>query len=376
MAFRYDAGELQKPVKQPNGWVRADGFITRTGVFKYRRADGSTVLEYRPPEEVFHPDSLASFEVVPLTNGHPPEGILTAENTQKYQRGTVIAPRADGHLMRAQFLITDADTIEAAKNGKNQLSGGYVCDIEDAPGVSPDGERYDAVQRNIRGNHVALVDTGRAGPAVRLRFDGAAIVLHDDTCPIQKGSATADTEISMIKFKVDGIDHEMSETAAQAVLKALSERDAQITAVKADGVKLQKALDEEKARADKADADLAKAREDLKEAPAKAAAAMKARADLEKQAEKVIGEMKFDGLSDRQVKEAVIKAEMPKAKLDGKSEDYVAGLFDRIVADAADDAEEAEESEDEVEVPRGDSNDVLATAQRKYQEALAKISPK
>jgi hypothetical protein len=369
MAVRYDTGELQKPVRQPNGWMRADGYITRTGVFRYRRADGSVVREYRPPEEVFHEDSLRSFDLVPLTNGHPPEGLLTSENTKKYQVGSVIAPRADGTRVRSQFLVTDADAIKDAEAGKQETSGGYVCDIEETPGVSPEGEHYDAIQRNIRGNHVALVDSGRAGPTVRLRVDEAQIVVDDSVSPIQKESTT---EKTMLKFKIDGIDHEMSETTAQAVAKALSERDNAVAAVKADAVKLQKELDAEKARADKAEGDLAKANKELKEAPAKIQAAMKARADLESNARKVLGsEEKFDEMTDRQVKEAVILNDIPKAKLDGKSDDYVEALFDRIVTDADEDSD----SDSEETIERSDS-DVLTEAQRKYNERLAQISPK
>lgn len=73
--LRYDkASPLSKPVRLPNGFVRAEGYLTRSGIFVYRDAQGKTVRELRPPEEVMHADSLASFGMMPVTNEHPDGG--------------------------------------------------------------------------------------------------------------------------------------------------------------------------------------------------------------------------------------------------------------------------------------------------------------
>lgn len=366
---RFDTGELSKPVKQPNGWLRADGFITRVGVFTYRKADGSTIREYRPPEEVFKQDSLESFAFVPLTNDHPADGLLDAENTHKYQVGTVVAPRADGAFVRSQFLVTHADAITALEAGKTQLSGGYVCDLDETPGTTPEGERYDAIQRNIRGNHVAIVAVGRAGPQVRLRMDSAeqldspARSVHSATNePIRKESGKEKTVI----LKLDGVEVDLPETAAQLVQKTLKAHEDKATALKSD-------LDKATAKADGLQADLEKAQTELKGAPAKALAAAKARAELEATASKILGEEKLDGLSDAEIKAKVLGQEMPKIKLDGKSADYVDALFDKVVADFQDEGEEREDAET---APIADARaDSVDAAQRKYFEALNKVQP-
>lgn len=374
MAVRYDTGELSKPVRQPNGWLRADGYITRTGVFKYRRADGSTIREYRSPEEVFHPDSLASFEHVPLTDDHPSVGLLDDENTHEFQRGTVIAPKPEGDKVRAQFLVTDAKAIKKSKSGKTQLSCGYVCDLDETPGVTPEGEHYDARQINIRGNHVALVAAGRAGPEVRLRAD-AAFDVSDEVgqySTIQPIQIESGKEISMTKFKIDGVDFEMSETAAQALMKVFGAHEAQVATAKADADKSKAEAEKARADADKAKDDAEKLRAELKDAPAKALAAAKSRADLEQKATEILGgEDKFDGLSDGEVKALVIAQEMPKLKLDGKSADYVDAMFDRIVADFS-----AETEENDSPIPHQDERDPVSAAQAKYQEALKKVAPR
>ena len=177
---RIDRGELQKPTKMANGWLRVDGKLTRTGVFAYRLGDGKVRRELRLPEEVFHADTLKSFGLVPVTDEHPPV-FLDASNTKEFARGAVSAgPRKDGKFVVGELLVTDAALIEKLEGGAaRELSCGYNCDLEEKVGVSEDGEHYDAIQRNIRGNHVAVVQKGRAGPEARVRMDGAGIEVLD-----------------------------------------------------------------------------------------------------------------------------------------------------------------------------------------------------
>ena len=112
--LRYDqASPLSKPVRLPNGFMRAEGYLTRSGIFVYRDAAGRAIRELRPPEEVMHPDSLASFGLMPVTNDHPSE-LLTADNAKEYQVGTVSeSVVAEGDKVRAALMITDAQAIEA-----------------------------------------------------------------------------------------------------------------------------------------------------------------------------------------------------------------------------------------------------------------------
>jgi hypothetical protein len=167
---RFDVGSLRAPKKLPNGWLRVDGYLTRSGVFSYKNPDGSERREYRPPAEVFKNDTMESFSLVPVTDDHPP-GLLDAANTKQYAAGAVAGnARRDGDHVAASMLVTDATLIAKMESGKQQVSCGYICDLEHTPG-EVDGQRYDAVQKNIRGNHVAIVDIGRAGPDARVRMD-------------------------------------------------------------------------------------------------------------------------------------------------------------------------------------------------------------
>ncbi len=148
----------------------------------YRDGGGRIRRELRPPEEVFDPASLKSLALVPVTNDHPPE-LLDSENLKRYQVGNVGDSVArEGLLVRAPVVVQDASAVAAVLTGKQQLSCGYEADLDETPGVY-DGVPYDAIQRRIRYNHLALVDLGRAGPSCKLKLDAAEEV-RMETCSI------------------------------------------------------------------------------------------------------------------------------------------------------------------------------------------------
>lgn len=307
MAFRVDKITLRPAKRLPNGSLRVDGVLTRTGVFEYRNGDGSVRKEYRPPEEVFKTDSIESFAMVPVTNDHPSEPI-TPENAKRFAVGAVGETiKQDGDLMIAPMVVYDAEAIAAMEAGKVQLSNGYSVDLDETPGVAPNGDRYDAVQRNIRGNHVAIVEAGRAGNVASVRMDTAFLVESNSMDLEQAKQRIADLEIEKI-----GLEAKVS--------KAEADRDRE----KARADKAEADRDSEKARADKAE----KAREDAKEGEADR---VRARVELEGKAKTILGEEFKVDASDRDLKVAVI------AKVDGafeageKSDDYIQARYDRAI---------------------------------------------
>ena len=113
----------------------------------------------RTPEEVFSEEAMASFEGKPVTNDHPPD-LIGPDDVSMYEKGHAQnvrkgSGRWDGFLI-ADLHIHSRDLIEAIKAGKREISCGYECEYDD----NGDGT---FTQRNIRGNHIAVVDKGRAG---------------------------------------------------------------------------------------------------------------------------------------------------------------------------------------------------------------------
>lgn len=170
-AYRIDLGRFSAPEMTEHGYLRADAFVTRTGIFEYQLLDGSIRRELRPAEEVFDWNSLHTLSEIPITNDHPPS-MLDANNTRNYVIGwTSKDVRKNKHFVECGLTIIAQDAINEIISGKKQeTSCGYVCDIEETPGVWQ-GERYDAIQRNIRYNHVAVVEYGRAGRDVKIHMD-------------------------------------------------------------------------------------------------------------------------------------------------------------------------------------------------------------
>lgn len=318
---RADLGSLRSPEKFENGWRRVDALFTRTGVFVYWNADGTSRAEYRPPEEVFDAASLASLASVPFTNNHPSD-LLTADNAADHVRGWTHQDIArEGDYVRGSIKVIDKATADAMDRGKLQLSCGYRCDLDFTPGEI-NGVKYDAIQRRIRYNHISLVDTGRAGPNVRARNDGYSADL---------AAAIKDTENKpMESITLDGVTFEVTKQVAQAIAKYDAACKAAIDAAKA-------AADKALARADSADVALAAEKAARKDAedPAR----VRARVTLQVTAAKYLpADTKFDGMSDREIKAAVVaKLSKPIAadKLD--SDSYVSGRFDAEIerADAS-----------------------------------------
>lgn len=171
-----DTGSLKPAERTKEGYLRCEGLISRAGnVQEYTQADGKIQREYRPPEEVFSPESLASLDGLPFTKEHPPT-LLDALTAKQYAVGAVANPRKEGDYVAARIIVYDADMIAAMQMGKQELSVGYDCELDPTPGVTSDGEVYDVVQRNIVGNHVAGVDSARAGEKARVRLDSAGNV--------------------------------------------------------------------------------------------------------------------------------------------------------------------------------------------------------
>lgn len=206
----------QHKYKTPEGYlICVDSVLARTGPQTYRKnelfvdaEDDSEIEVGRSPDEVFAPETLASFENKPITIEHPHEDV-NIENYKDYAVGfvrDVKQGKFDGQdVILGTLVITDKDAIEGIENGEHvELSCGYDCDIEDGD----DGYQ----QKHIRGNHVALCEAGRAGVAkivdsveddynydIETNFDK---ILYDLTANnIDYSSAAYDTQL--IWFKDD-----------------------------------------------------------------------------------------------------------------------------------------------------------------------------
>ena len=160
--------------KDINGFIEVEGNpISKVGVFPYSGIQISDELDpekiymiYRPEEELSNSETIESFKLVPFTDEHTmlgpsSEGMMPAE--KKGVHG-VIGEKVyyeDGYL-KGNLKIFSEKLTDSIDNGKTELSIGYRCLYDMQNGVY-NGQKYDGIQREIRGNHLALVEEGRSG---------------------------------------------------------------------------------------------------------------------------------------------------------------------------------------------------------------------
>lgn len=373
---RFDQSQLAGSQRTPQGFLKAPlSNLTRIGVLKYRTADGKIRRELRHPEDVFHPDSLATLSMAPLTNEHP-EGAVTPDNVKKLSIGSVGQNIShDDTFVQGDVIVMEKDSIGEVEAGdKVELSTGYTCKLEEAPGIY-EGEEYDVRQRNIVYNHVCITKLGRAGPEVRLRLDS------QDAIQLTK-------EIEMEKITINGVEYECS----PELKKALEAQMAQATQASQDAATKMaeevKAKEAATAKADEAGskvevvqakADELQAKVDSLEEKVKTrmdsnvfAKAVQERVALEKVAAHVLKKdsSEFASISDVDLKKQVITAKS-KADLTGKSDVYIAARFDSIAEEATEEIKNVETVQKAFE-SRFDSrkNDSDAAKERQRQRTL------
>lgn len=189
------------------GYLRIDvARLTRVGVFTYGDGQGDTWGELRTEDQVADPASLRSFELKPLTDDHPSE-FVTSTNIKDLQKGTIGSDVTFRHpFVEASIIVTDAVVIQKIKDGKVELSCGYTAQVIADSGTTDSGVSFAARQTNIRGNHVALVDRGRAGSECRI--------------PLGRGDAfhliTQGHDMKTRKITIDGVEHEVLIAVADA----------------------------------------------------------------------------------------------------------------------------------------------------------------
>lgn len=185
--FRADVGQTGKAERLPDGRLITTALITKPGVFEYLdvKYPGGIRRELRLDEEVFSKATMDSMQMLPITRGHPPK-LLTTDTAKIYSVGAtgerVTRERVDGtedHLA-TKVMVADTSTIAKMDETDGACSVGYYCEIEKKAGTHPKYGRYDVIQRNIRGNHLAVaIGSARAGDFARVRMDS---MNYDEVC--------------------------------------------------------------------------------------------------------------------------------------------------------------------------------------------------
>lgn len=321
---RYDSVQIKAHFDE-HGFLVDRPIVARIGAQEYSTPYGKRV-EFRPSSEVFKGDSLQSFAGKPLTIGHV---TVTPQNATDVVVGTCAgAGVRNGIGVEVPVSVYAESAIAKAKSKETaELSVGYTSeDIEESGwGSNETGEyifekdlkqdeqppegwvKFDALQTNIKVNHIAMVFKGRAGIA-KLNLDSIQELPYDSDVQLTK------EDLKMFKIKVDSVDVEVPEVVVSHVAKLQAEI-AQAQG-KADGLEAER--DVLKVKVDGMQAEIDSAVEKVK-------------ADMEAHAEIVaLGSelgIKCDGLDSKQIKAEYVKLVFGN-DVSAKSDAYIDNAFD------------------------------------------------
>ena len=380
---RLDSIKVDETYYTSEGFLIDHPIVTTVGIFEYMNPDGSIRRELRLPEEVFAPESLASYKGKPIIVTHR-AGRVTTDNVEKETIGTILSEASkDGENVRAEIVIHNTDAL---KTGLRELSLGYDLDLDETPGEW-NGQPYDAIQRNIRVNHLALVSAARAGEQARLNIDekenltggpemeqnktdsglspeeleeaiadfiakkNAATTSTDGDAATDEPTPAPDGEVTTtvnpeeqandedvvqsVKERRDRRDAETASNSKETALETITQQDADIDALLKLIEQLRAERDFAGANADGNDADCGTVQKDGDESKSQSlnldSAAIDRLVASKIDVIRIADQLHLDGVDVMSVKDGkktVIKSVYPDMRLDGKSDDYIDALFD------------------------------------------------
>lgn len=330
-----DVTIVDKYEETPEGYlVFKDVKVSRTGTQKYMGYElgfepdddeyMKELVAYRPDSEVFQEESMNSFKNKPVTDEHPWE-MVHSSNFKDFTKGITGSnvSKTDTHVVIDTVTIMDSNLVNEYKLGnKREVSMGYKVVWKLEKGETPDGEAYDLIQTEIRGNHLAIVAKGRCGTSCNL---------SDSDIKPQKPKGS---NMDLVTVTIDGLPHKVNDTAKTIIDKLVQDQATVLASF--DKFKQDAADAESKLKAEHDIAINAKDEEikELKKSqvtPELLDAAIKSRTNVIDSAKKFLPEdYTFDGKGCEIIKRDVLVAKLGDKAMEGKDDVYVENAFDAL----------------------------------------------
>lgn len=225
MEYRIDKANLSN-VKFDNGILTAKVNLTKAGVYPYLYSDGRIIQEAKLPEEIFSQTTIDSANGAVITNNHPDinqdSGLVTPNNFAKLAKGNVYNVKQDGLFLTGLEKVFDSDLQKRILSGEQvQVSIGFEQRTDWTPGEF-EGKKYDCIQRDIRINHIAHVEQGRAGEECRTILDS-----NKDYAIMQE--ANMENKPTKLTLRVDNKDYSIDSEVMKYIesLKKATKTDAE-----------------------------------------------------------------------------------------------------------------------------------------------------
>lgn len=338
----YDHLTLDAPRRTKDGFLAVRAKAARTGVYQYTGRevdpnnehglrDQAIVNVLRDDKTVFDTKAAHSFIGKPITDDHPHEPV-TKDNWRQHARGTIMGAMRDGDHLAFDLLLTDADAIRKVDAGKRELSNGYSTNLEFGDFTAADGTKCSARQTDISGNHVALVDTGRAGPECSIA-DKAPFAACDANpeAVTSLSNPPINGDIPMKTMTIDGLRVPNVSDEAEAAITKLQGQIKDATEAKDKALAEVATLTTDKATLEATKTTLEKQVADAKLTPQALRDAAKAYA-LTVDKAKALGVTVADDADEPAIMKAVVSAKLGDAAKDW-TDTQIAASFATLTAD-------------------------------------------
>lgn len=251
------------------GFLRVPGRVARTGIQQYLRKElqldgdpNAVVNVYRSPDEVFKAESLDSYNCADITIRHPGD-LVNSKTYSSSSKGVVRGSgRQDGDFVVADLIIKDHEAIEAINNGMAELSAGYTAEYIAMDGTTESGDNYQYIQRDIKINHIALIERARAGRQARIfdnqprdttmthkakigegrsievQDEATALLVTDSFDGLTKAAKDAQAEVQQKQAVIDAQAEEITALKLKTTDESIKDRVNAIAKVKDSAIKI------------------------------------------------------------------------------------------------------------------------------------------
>ena len=234
-----------KYTEDENGYITIPkNPISKSGIFQYLGKSISPELEpdkiynvWRPEEELNNADTIESFRLTPWIPEHVMlgEGFTPAE-VVGVQGVTGETVEFVGDILYSNLKLFGEDLKKLIKAGLKELSCGFRCKWVIQSGMYQ-GQPYDVIQKEIRGNHLASVESARMGPDVRVAMDRAVFALDsidfklkpngDNMLTKEELKAVMDEAIKPVQKALDAAEKKIGELEKKAEDMGKGEKSAE-----------------------------------------------------------------------------------------------------------------------------------------------------
>lgn len=351
----------------PEGYLKATAAITTVGVQQYPASDfgGNTdepVGVFRPPETVFHPETIESIKMMPITINHPEEGVDSGNHGRLAigSVGETVEP-LDNLRLGAHIIINEKQVVQDIQERKvEELSLGYDSQVISEEGIYNGEPYFYRFDGSMIINHLAIVEEGRCGDTVKI-LDGGNLMnkkqavkflkdagLSNDKLSVfmKDGKDDADVDSNVFMAALQDIDMEgMMPMIVKELMPAIQkeikgnkgfmailakEVAATMTGSSAPADPVDPALPDAEPKPEKTPEELA---EDAKKKEEEVTDAATKRAKLIDSAKPFIKDKDIHKLKDREILENALIDFLKEDDMKGKTDDYLQGILDSISSD-------------------------------------------